>query len=446
MVVRQAVRVHRGGLSRLLAPDDDGGPMADESTDRQGATLMRMGDWRVFASAVAVDGPGRRQVAEFMLPDGTALPLVEDDNGVPRPPFSLEEAYGNYLTEAWTAASTNRRLSSDQLQFFYRYRRFVPRGVQLRARRRMIRWQGAPEFPAWPLDDGVNRLLRLDAARRLAASGERELAFRWFWPRPYRAAIVLSHDVESVEGIRRAVELADLEEGLGFRSAFNFGAWYEIDPGVLRELTSRGFEIGMHGIAHDRSLFSSRGEFERQLPLLRELASRLGAVGFRSPATHRVFDWLAELPVEYDCTIPHSDPYEPQPGGCCSLWPFFVGDVVELPYTLPQDHTLLTLLRHRSAALWIDTARAIEDRFGLVQCLTHPDPGYLGDANKRGIYEEFLRAMAEREHVWRALPREVAAWWRHRDAGDPDLAYGRVEAGPSTVEASLTPPAPPSPA
>ena len=199
----------------------------------------------------------------------------------------------------------------------------------------------------------------------------------------------------------------------------------------------------MHGITHDRSLFSSRAEFERQLPLLRDLADRLGAVGFRSPATHRVFDWLAELPVEYDCTIPHSDPYEPQPGGCCSLWPFFVGDVVELPYTLPQDHTLLTLLRHRSAAVWIDTARAIEDRFGLVQCLTHPDPGYVGDADKRAIYEEFLRAMAGREHMWRALPRDVAAWWRQRDAGadGPDAAYGRVEAGPSPVEAVLTPPA-----
>ena len=446
VVIDDAVRLRRGGLSRLLAADEDRGPETEESTGQHGATMLRLDDWRVFASPVAVDGHPGRKVAEFVLPDGTALPLVEDEHGIPRPPFALEEAYANYLAEAWAKASANHRLSSRQLQLFYRYRRFVPRRVQLRARRTMIRWQGAPEFPAWPLDDGVSRLLRLHAARRLAASGERELAFRWFWPRPYRAAIVLSHDVESVEGSRRSVELADLEEGLGFRSAFNFGAWYEIDPGVLRELTSRGFEIGMHGIAHDRSLFSSRSEFERQLPLLRDLAVRLGAVGFRSPATHRVFDWLAELPVEYDSTIPHSDPYEPQPGGCCSLWPFFVGDVVELPYTLPQDHTLLTLLRHRSAALWIDAVGAIEDRFGLVQCLTHPDPGYLGDADKRAIYAEFLRAMAEREHVWRALPREVAAWWRQRDAGGPDLAYGRVEAGPSPVEASLTPPAAPSPA
>ena len=71
----------------------------------------------------------------------------------------------------------------------------------------------------------------------------------------------------------------------------------------------------MHGLTHDRRLFSSRAAFEERLAPLAELAGRLGAVGFRSPATHRVFDWLAELPVEYDSTIPNSDPYEPSPEG-----------------------------------------------------------------------------------------------------------------------------------
>ena len=117
-------------------------------------------------------------------------------------------------------------------------------------------------FPSWPLDDGVNRLLRLRAAI-LASRDTRAGALRWFWPSGNRAALILSHDVESAEGIRLAVDLADLEESLGFRSAFNFGAWYHVDPGILRELTSRGFEVGMHGIVHDRSLFSSRAAFDR---------------------------------------------------------------------------------------------------------------------------------------------------------------------------------------
>jgi peptidoglycan/xylan/chitin deacetylase (PgdA/CDA1 family) len=387
--------------------------------------LLRQGDWHVFATPRSRN-TGGEAVAEFKRVDGTTFPVLSQ-NGSIEAPFELDEAYANYVSERWVSGSSTRRLSPRQLAAFYRVKRVIPRGVQVRARRALMRWQGQPTFPRWPLDEGVARLLGMYAASLPAQNGRQELAFRWFWPSGSRAAFILSHDVESREGVRLAVELADLEEALGFRSAFNFGGWYEVDPGVLRELGSRGFEIGLHGIAHDRSLFSSRQEFDRQLPLLRSLAERFGASGFRSPATHRVFDWLAELPVEYDGTVPHSDPYEPQPGGCCSIWPFFVGDVVELPYTLPQDHTLLTLLGHRTPKLWLDTAAAIEARSGLVHCVSHPDPGYLGDADKRHIYAEFLQGMRDHDGVWHALPVEVARWWRRRDLGaDERLTTGRV--------------------
>jgi hypothetical protein len=402
--------------------------------------LLHSVNWHVYATPT-IDDPGSgRPVAEFRLSDGRTTRLVEDAEGRLHPPFDVDEAYANYLREAWSVGGSTRRLSTRQLALFYRVKRFIPRGAQLRARRVLIRWQGQPAFPRWPVDDSVARLAELYGALLLSRYGLDELGFRWFWPTPYRAALILTHDVEGEDGIRLAVELADLEESLGFRSAFNFGAWYEADPGVLRELRSRGFEIGMHGIVHDRSLFSSRAEFERQLPLLSELAEHLGAVGLRSPATHRVFDWLGELPIEYDGTIPHSDPYEPQPGGCCSLWPFFVGDVVELPYTLPQDHTLLTLLGHRTPDLWISAANEIEQRFGLIHCVSHPDPGYLGDPPKRVIYGEFLQAMSERHGVWHALPREVASWWRRRSTG-ADGAVGRVRLAVGDGAALIEPPA-----
>lgn len=379
---------------------------------------------------------------ELLDLDGWKVYATRRDDGSGALPFDPNEAYANLVSEAWMAGASPKRLSQRQLETFYRVKRFIPRSAQLALRRALIRWQSVPSFPRWPLDDGVERLVTAYGASILASAEVDELPFRWFWPAQHRAALVLTHDVESTEGIRLAVELADLEEKHGFRSAFNFGAWYDVDPGVLRDLTSRGFEVGMHGLVHDGSLFSSRREFDRQLPLLRALAEKLGAVGFRSPATHRVIDWLAELPVEYDGTIPHSDPYEPQPGGCCSLWPFFVGDVVELPYTLPQDHTLLTLLGHRTPALWVDTAREIERRFGLIHCISHPDPGYLGDADKRAIYAEFLTAMTERERVWHAVPADVARWWRGRDVGDdPRLVQGSyVRDGGSPIDVRLVPP------
>jgi len=406
---------------------------------------LRAGDWRVFVS-VNGSGPAGEPLAAFALDGGGgSLEAVLTPAGDVVVPFSLGEAHRAYVTERWRAGSSNRQLSERSLNAFYRVKALIPRRLQLAARRRLIRRQGVPDFPAWPLDTNLSRLLRFYAGCTLRAGQIDEGEFLWFWPDGYRSAVVLTHDVETDEGIRLALELAELEEEHGFRSSFNFGAWYrDLDPGVLRELSSRGFEIGMHGLTHDRQLFASREAFEERLQPLAELGRRLGAVGFRSPATHRVDDWLSELPVEYDCTIPNSDPYEPQPGGCCSVWPFFLGDVVELPYTLPQDHTLLTLLGHRTPDLWLAQAAAIEREHGLVQCLSHPDHGYLADADKRAVYAELLSGLAERPGLWRALPREVARWWRRRaQATEPagEIRRGTARLGDTVLDVALDPPA-----
>ena len=43
--------------------------------------------------------------------------------------------------------------------------------AQLAARRALIRRQGSPEFPAWPFDDSVARLLKLAIRGALTAAG-----------------------------------------------------------------------------------------------------------------------------------------------------------------------------------------------------------------------------------------------------------------------------------
>jgi hypothetical protein len=73
--------------------------------------------------------------------------------------------------------------------------------------------------------------------------------------------------------------------------------------------------------------------------------------------------------------------------------------------------------------------------------VSHPDPGYLGDADKRALYVELLDALAERPGVWRTLPRDVAAWWRRRTAAevtDPAVSYGSITRGER--HAALLPP------
>jgi hypothetical protein len=439
---REFAGLLRHGLQRLLALDEPAAPLLVDQGDGAPRWFQRH-EWRVFSpETVAAERIGRT-MARFQLDNGDEAVLAHDSSsGKLYVPFDLGAAYDSYVSETSVTATRQRKLSPRQLNTFYRVKRFIPRPLQLRIRRRFMRWQGLPKFPAWPLDRSVVRLLHLYAFCVLFAQGRSEARFRWFWPGGHRAALSLTHDVEGEEGLRLALEVADLEQELGFRSSFNLGGWYRVDPGLLRELTGRGFEIGVHGLRHDRSLFATRASFEGQQPALRELMERLGAVGFRSPATHRVFKWIGELPVDYDCSMPHSDPFEPQPGGCCSVWPFFVGPVVELPYTLPQDHTLFTLLGHRTPSAWLEQATKIEKEHGLIECLTHPDRGYLGNTDNRAIYAEFLRAMAERPRLWKALPREVAAWWRSRDLGEGEIERGVVRIGDVLEEVALEPPVP----
>jgi hypothetical protein len=100
----------------------------------------------------------------------------------------------------------------------------------------------------------------------------------------------------------------------------------------------------------------------------------------------------------------------------------------------------LTLLGHRTPQLWIDQAERIEAEYGLIQCVSHPDPGYLGDPGNRARYVEFLRAIADRPRVWKALPREVASWWRERDASVGKAASGTVRIGENPEDVALEPP------
>jgi len=428
-------------LGRLLAAETE---LDLESGPGDGAdSWLIAGDWRLYARPRLAGAPAGKELERFHLPDGsTVAAILDEDQSRPWIPFDLDEAYLNYVSEAWRGGLAPQSLASWKLRAYYAAKPLIPRRVQIAARRAYTKRIRLPEFPAWPLDESVTRLLRFYAYCLLLAADEESLEFRWFWPANFRAAAILTHDVESAEGLRLAPELADLEEERGLRSSFNIVAnWYPIDEGVLRELRERGFEIGLHGLRHDYSLFTTHDAFQRQLPQVEAAARAFEAVGFRSPSTHRVHDWLGELPLSYDCSVPHSDPLEPMPGGSCTLWPFFIGDLVEMPYTLPQDHTLFTVLGRKTAEDWLKQVDAIESRNGLIQCLSHPDPGYLGDPGKRAFYTELLDALAERPQLWKPLPRELADWWRRRDAVEPadDLSYGlirREDDGPfATLEA-----------
>jgi peptidoglycan/xylan/chitin deacetylase (PgdA/CDA1 family) len=214
--------------------------------------------------------------------------------------------------------------------------------------------------------------------------------------------------------MRNIDRVARIEEELGLRSSWNLVPYkYPIDQGLVGDLVARGFEIGVHGYNHDGLLFASRRIFFGRLPAICEAISRYSADGFRAPMVHRNLEWLQELPLNYDASFFDVDPFQAMPGGIGSLWPLIIGEMVELPYTLPQDHTLFVSLGETSDIIWRKKWEVIRAWSGMGLMLTHPD--YLDSPARLDVYRGFLDFVLEQNEHWHALPRDVASWWRQRD-------------------------------
>ena len=313
---------------------------------------------------------------------------------------------------------------------YYLVKPLLPRSLTVRGRRRRLAAVRRRSSLGWPIEDRYRHFLWRVIGELLVLTGRTEAPFISFWPGGARYTLVLTHDVETGRGQRHVREVADLEEGLGFRSSFNFVAErYPLDGDLIAELVARGFEVGVHGRRHDGRELRSRRAFERHVPHINRALRRLGAVGFRSPLTHRQPEWMQALEIDYDASFFDSDPFEPMPGGTMSLWPFTIGRFVELPYTLAQDFTVIDLLGQRQPRLWLEKAAYLRRVCGMALLNSHPD--YLREPVHRDVYAAFLTELRDHRDCWRALPREAARWWRARaDAASvaalPGARTGRV--------------------
>ena len=130
---------------------------------------------------------------------------------------------------------------------------------------------------------------------------------------------------------------------------------------------------------------------------------------------YREQGWFEAFEFSYDMSVPNAAHLEPQRGGCCTVMPYFVGDILELPLTTVQDYSLFHILNDYSTTLWKEQIRLIRQHHGLISVITHPD--YLVGRREREVYVELLRHLAElreRDGLWMALPGEINRWWRNR--------------------------------
>jgi peptidoglycan/xylan/chitin deacetylase (PgdA/CDA1 family) len=268
----------------------------------------------------------------------------------------------------------------------------------------------------WPVEDRFVRFQFAQMAAAMKRLGRETQEIVGLWPEGKQFAFVLTHDVEARGGHDFVREVMALEEKYGFRSSFNFvPEGYRVDRELRLEIKARGFEVGVHGLKHDGRLFSSRELFEQRARRINGYAADWGAVGYRSPMTHRNPEWMQSLDIQYDLSFFDTDPYEPMAGGSMSIWPFTIGRFVELPYTLMQDHRYLEVLEQRTPQLWLDKVDFLAAHHGMALLNSHPD--YLMKGDGMAVYEGLLAALRQRGDCWSATPREVADWWRRRAEG-----------------------------
>jgi hypothetical protein len=281
---------------------------------------------------------------------------------------------------------------------------------------RLRRWRELT-FPRWPVDTNVDNLMEQLLAVCIRRNGGKSVPFIWFWPQGMNACALMTHDVEEAAGVALCSTVMDMNESFGIPASFQVvpERRYHVSEEFLDGVRQRGFEINVHDLNHDGQLFQNQDEFRRRAAKINHYGRAIGAVGFRAGVLYRNQDWYDALDFEYDSSVPNVAHLDPQRGGCCTVMPYFVGKLVELPVTTTQDYALFHVLNNYGTGLWEEQIKIILEKHGLINVIVHPD--YLTGPREREMYRDLLGLYARlrrEQNVWITLPREANTWWRQR--------------------------------
>jgi hypothetical protein len=300
---------------------------------------------------------------------------------------------------------------------YYLLRPLLPVAFRKHLQRIALKDWNKRAFPAWPVDFTAEDIFEKAFGCLLQTLNLAEIPFIWYWPEGHSACCVMTHDVETRAGRDFCGTMMRMEAQHGVASAFELvpEQRYEVPMELIEHIRESGCEVCIHGLNHGGDLFSSEAVFRKQAQKINEYAQKWGAIGFRSPVLYRNIDWLHALKIEYDLSVPNVGHLDPQPGGCCTVMPYFIGSILELPLTTTQDYALYHILKQRSLALWKEQTRKILDRHGLISFIIHPDyTTARWSTQLYGSLLEYLTRLRADRGLWIALPGEVNAWWRKR--------------------------------
>lgn len=295
---------------------------------------------------------------------------------------------------------------------YYQVKPLLPRRLQIALRRTRACIKMWTHGDVWPVDEK-------------AATPPKN----WQgWPEGKQFAFIMTHDVETEVGVDRCLELSRIDQEFGIVSSFNFvPERYEVPAELRDHLVSHGFETAVQDLKHDGKLFRSRSKFLEHAKSINRYLKEWNSVGFRAGAMHHNLDWFHSLDIEYDASTFDYDPFEPQPDGTGTIFPFLVESrngtgkgYVEMPYTLPQDFTLFVILKKESIDLWKRKLDWVASKGGMCLLITHPDYMSFDGQPRRfeeypsGFYREFLQYVQNtyKGQYYNVLPKDLAAYWR----------------------------------
>jgi hypothetical protein len=334
-------------------------------------------------------------------------------------PFDVEEVLRNLREERYSTCSAGPGPSNGLIRdLYYAIRPWMPLAVRKHLQRIYLRgWEKVP-FPHWPVDRTADRLLQRLLALALTSNKAESIPFIWFWPEGAKACAIMTHDVEAVPGKEFCSALMYINDSFGIPASFQIvpEKRYSVESNFLERIKRRGFEVNVQDLNHDGKLFLNRAEFERRVKAINRYGKEYEAVGFRSAVLYRNEEWFSLLDFEYDMSVPSVAHLDPQRGGCCTIMPYFIRNLLELPVTMTQDHSLFNVLNDFTLELWQRQIQLILKHHGLMNFIVHPD--YILTSRAQRAYKELLASLIRlraNDGLWIALPRDVNRWWRQRD-------------------------------
>jgi len=355
--------------------------------------------------------------ANATLPE--ACPQVSVEKKAICLPFDPAEVVANLRLEKYKADRANTRENGGSLvrRLYYLLRPIMPVDVRKHLQRLSLRGWDRIRFPHWPIDHSVDRLYEWMLALAMEVERTTEIPFVWFWPEGYSSCASITHDVETSSGRDFCAQLMDLNDSYGIKTSFQVvpEERYEMSSAFLDSIRKRGFEINIHDLNHDGQLFRTREKFLERVAKINQYGKEFKARGFRSAVLYRRLEWMNELDFAYDMSVPNVAHLDPQRGGCCTVMPYFIGDLLEIPVTTTQDYSLFHILGDYSMRIWEEQVATITQVHGMATFIIHPD--YVIEHRARKTYEQLLSHLADlrtNHNLWIAQPRDINKWWRAR--------------------------------